>query len=139
MERVFILIDFAHNEYGTMFDPKDDEEEYCNECNETFNDKIVRAVVVEMELFCDNDEYKWTNHKDPICDGIYRLCCGVAGPVPHKKMELEAKFFTSTCFSRNDLGYNSDPGTVHPEVTKETKRSRTSTVSKSRQIEFVNF
>ena len=78
MERVFALIDSGHNEDGTMFDPKADEQEYYNKCDEAFNDKIVGAVVAETEPSYGDDEYKWIDHKDPIYDRIYKVvvrCC----------------------------------------------------------------
>ena len=50
MECMFVLIDSGHNADGTMFNPQADEEEYYNECDEAFKDKIVGAVVVKTEL-----------------------------------------------------------------------------------------
>mmetsp|Transcript_30358 Transcript_30358/g.30843 ORF Transcript_30358/g.30843 Transcript_30358/m.30843 type:complete len:195 (-) Transcript_30358:326-910(-) len=53
----------------------------------------------------------------------------------HRKMKLEAVFFTISDFSGNYCGYNLNPGRVHPAVAREMKRRPTSTApsSKSRK------
>ena len=53
--------------------------------------------------------------------------CGVDGLIPSEKTELEAEFFTTSNFPRNNLGYNPDPGKVHPVVAREMKRRPIST------------
>ena len=132
---MFALIDSRHNADGTMFYPKADEEEYYNEYDEAFNDEIVGSIVVETEPYYKDDRYKWIDHKDIIYDGIYKLWCGVAGPMPNEKLELEAMFFTASDFPGNNCGYNLNPGRVHPAVTREMKRRPTSTAPSNRSTE----
>ena len=98
IHNVFALKDSGLNEDGTKFNPKANEEEYCNECDEALNDnEIIGGAVAEPTY--DDDEYKQIDHKDIIYDGIYKLWWGVDGPMPSEKMELEAEFFSQPVIS----------------------------------------
>ena len=55
--------------------------------------------------------------------------------MPHKKMKLEAEFFTASNFFGNNLGHNPNPGRVHPEVTREMERRLISTALSNKSTE----
>ena len=63
------------------------------------------------------------------------MWCGHHGAMPHEKMELECEFFTGSQFSGNNLGFNPDPGRVHPEVAREMKRRPTSNAPNNKNRE----
>ena len=79
------------------------------------------------KLSYKDDKYKWINRKDIIYIRIYKFYCGDAGPTPHKKMELEAEFFTPSNYPGNDLGNSPNHRRVHTEVARKMKRRPTST------------
>ena len=83
MRRVFALIDTSLNEDETKFDPKAEQEKYCDECYEALNkNKIVGCVVVEP--MDEDDDYKDIDHIDPICDGWHDIWCGHCGAMAHE-------------------------------------------------------
>ena len=124
MEYVLALIESGYDADITIFDPDVDEEEYYNECDHAFDNKIVGAVMVQTEPSYEDDDYDFIDNYEcfkPIynmwCDGISML---------HKKVELEGEFFTGSDFPGNICGYNPNPELVYVTVLREKKRRPTS-------------
>ena len=108
MTHVLTLVESEHNANGTMLDPNADEEEYCNEYNNVFDNKIVGAVMAQTELSYEDEDYEFIDHKDDIFKPIHGMWCA-GGPMPHKKEEVEDMFFPTSNFPGNICGFNPEP------------------------------
>ena len=108
MEHVLALIESGRDVDGTMFNPDADEEEYCNECDRAFDNKIVGAVLAQTEPSYEDEDYDFIDHNDEQFKPIYNMWCD-GGPMPHEKTELEGEFFTGSDFPGNICGFNLNP------------------------------
>ena len=64
MEHVLAMVESGLEADGSKFDPDADEEEYYNECDRAFDDKIIGAVLAQVEPSYEDDDYDFINHND---------------------------------------------------------------------------
>ena len=58
-----------------MFDPDADEEEYYNKCDHAIDNKIIGAVMAQIEPSCEDDDYDLVDHNDEQFKPIYNMWC----------------------------------------------------------------
>ena len=64
MKHVLALIESRHDADGTMLNCDTDDEEYYNECDHAFDDKIIGAVLAQVEPSYEEDNYDFIDHND---------------------------------------------------------------------------
>ena len=91
MDHVLAMAESGRHIDGSEFDPDPDEEEYFNECDHDFEDEIIGAVVTEVELSYEDDDYKWINHKDERFEDVVNMWCDCGDGRPMAREEAEGK------------------------------------------------
>ena len=91
MEHILAIIESGHEADGSKFDPDADVEEYYNECDHAFDDKIIGAVLAQVEPSYEEDNYDFIDHNYERFKDIYNMWCD-GGPMAHEKAELNLNY-----------------------------------------------